>query len=385
MNNKIKNIAGIFIITIILFSCGAKKENKSIIEIKDKITGKEDTIALIKEEVSELKLELEKLDSNKVNNILVNVKKLAPEKFTSYIKVSGVLEALNDVKIMSEIPGQIRTIHVSEGDRVSKGQLLVSLKTDVTQRGIEEVKTGLELATAIYNKQKELWDQKIGSEVQFLQAKNGKESLEKKLETLEAQLEMAKIKAPFSGIIDAIYQKEGDMSSAPQPVLHILNLKDLKIKADVSETYLSKIKKGDSALVSFPAYQELKPMKIRIHRTSNSIIPDNRSFKVDLRLKNIDDMLKPNIIAEVDLAVFNADSAFVVPSEVIKSNLDKQSFMFITEIKDGLEKAKKVIVKKGISYNNMTVIYKDENIKEGTKVIVKGHNKVSNGSRISLD
>lgn len=330
---------------------------------------------------SESKKEVTK--DEKTSSISVEITEMEKQDFKSYITVNGNVEAINDVQLRPEIPGRIKSIIVKEGDKINKGQLLVSLKTDATEKGIQEIKTGLELATIMFEKQKSLWEQKIGTEVQFLQAKNQKEALENKLATLNAQLEMAQIKAPFSGIIDEIYQKDGDFASAQMPILHIIDLSKMKIKAPVSESYISTINKGDSIDLLFPAYPKMETIKTIINRTGNNINPANRTFLITVLLNNINDKLKPYLIAEVKLTILEIDSTYIVPTQIIKSNLKKENFIFIAEDKDNQLVAKKIFVNPIATYNGNTVIESDE-INDGTKVIVKGYNLVSNNKSITI-
>ncbi len=301
-------------------------------------------------------------------------------KFQHIMTVSGNVEAVNDAFISPEMNGQIKQIYVNEGDRVQKGQILAILNTEVTQKSIEELKTGLELATTLYEKQKDLWDQKIGSEIQFLQAKNNKEQLEKKLETLNAQLKMSTITAPFAGIVDDIMQKEGELGTPGRQIMQIVNLSKLKIKADVSEVYLPKINKGDTVIVEFPAYPDIE-MKIPISRIGNVIKSGNRTFELELKLNNISEKLKPNIISILHINDYSDDSAIVVPSIIVKKDM-KGEFLFIVKKIDNKTVAKKVYVKSGMSYIDKTEIL--EGLKPNQKIIIEGYNLVSNNSEIEI-
>ena len=312
--------------------------------------------------------------------VLVTVKKLAIEKFDHYFLANGSVEAVNDAFISPEISGQIKKIQVKEGQRVKEGELLVSLNSDVTESAIAEVKTGLELARTIYEKRKGLWEKKIGSEVQYLEAKTNKESLENKLKTLNVQLEMAKIKAPFSGIVDEIFMKEGEMAIPGMRLILLVNLKKVYLNADVSEAYLSRIAKGDTVEVTFPSYPEMTVDTV-IHRTGNVVKSQNRTFLVQLKLDNEDEKLKPNILGLIKMKDFSVNEALVVPSITIKNDL-QGSYLYVVEKKDGKTLARKTYVKPGISEAGRTMI--TEGLEPGLQVIVEGYNLVKNGIEINI-
>jgi RND family efflux transporter MFP subunit len=276
--------------------------------------------------------------------------------------------------------GQIATIHVKEGQRASKGQLLVSLKTDVTESNIQEVKTSLDLANKMYEKQKDLWEQKVGSEVQYLQAKNQKESLEARLNTLRAQLDMARVKAPFAGIVEEIFQKEGELGTPGRQIIQLVNLNKLKLNASVSESYLSMVEAGDTVRVTFPAFPGMVKY-LPISRTGKVIDPANRTFDIELAMRNPAEKLKPNMLAVVRLNDYTNPSAFVVPSNAISQDI-KGKFLFTAQVTDSITLAEKVYVKPGKSYGNQSEIQKG--LKPGDKVVVSGYNLVSSGSELNI-
>jgi len=314
--------------------------------------------------------------------LLVAVKKMAYEKFEHFFLANGTVEAVNDAFISSEINGQIKTIHVKEGRRVKQGQLLVSLNSDVIESSIAEVKTGLELAKTVYKKRKGLWDKKIGSEIQYLEAKTNKESLENKLKTLGAQLDMAKIKAPISGIVDGIFKKEGELAAPGFQLIQLVNLKKVYVNADVSEAYLAKINKGDTVEVTFPSYPELTVNAV-IHRTGHVVKSQNRTFLVQLLLDNKDEKLKPNMLGLIKMKDFSVDSALAVPSIIIKNDL-KGPYLYVveTEEKQGKLLARKIYVEPGMSEGSNTMI--TQGLEPGQQVIVKGYNLVKNGTEIKI-
>ncbi|MCK4406924.1 MAG: efflux RND transporter periplasmic adaptor subunit [Bacteroidales bacterium] len=370
----------IFLLLIIIFT--ACQSTDSPEAIKEKIQGYKNDISELNHKIDKLEEELNKYsnDNESKHKIPVSVLKLEYQKFNHFLEASGSVESINEAFISPEINGQIKKIYVTEGVRVKKGDLLVKINTSITENTINEVKTSLELATTVYEKQKQLWEKKIGSELQFLEAKNNKESLENKLNTLNAQLEMALIKSPIDGIVDEIFQKEGELGLPGIQLMQIINLDKLYINIDVSEAYLSNINKGDMVTLEFPAYPEIK-IKVPIHRIGNVVKPENRTFTVQLKINNLEEKLKPNILSVIKINDFSTDSALVVPSIIIKQDFNG-SYVYVAKNQSENMIAKKVYVKTGMSDGSNTMI--TEGLNPGQMVITKGYNLVKNGTEIKL-
>ncbi len=316
-----------------------------------------------------------------VNTLKVEVITVTPQTFEHYFTANGAVEAVNDAFISPETNGQVKKVHVKEGQRVCKGQLLVSLNSDIITSTIAETKSSLELARTIYEKRKGLWDKKIGSEVQYLQAKNSKETLESRLKSLKAQLDMVKITAPISGIVDKVYLKEGELAAPGMQLIQLVNLKKVYINADVAENFLTKVKKGDNVTVSFPSYEGLE-MDTVIHRIGNVVKIQNRTFLVQLLLDNEEEKLKPNVLAYIKMKDYATDNAMLVPSIIIKNDLEGQ-YLYVAETDKGKTTAKKIHVTTGMSSAGKTMVTKG--LKPGQKVIVKGYNLVKNGMEIKIE
>lgn len=368
-----KQLIFFFIVIVTLAACSGSKDKMSKDDIKKQIAEHKDAI-------KDLQSHLAEIDTLKNEELAlsVSVKRIDYEYFEHHFDATGAVEAVKNAFVTPETNGQVKTIHVKEGQRVSKGQLLISLNASVLYNSIKEVKTGLELATTMFNKQQELWDKKIGTEVQYLQAKNQKESLEAKLKTLESQLAMSRITAPFSGIIDEIYVKEGELAAPGHQVIQLVNLNELYINADISETYLSKINEGDSVWVKFPSYPDIK-VNTKIYRIGNVINQSNRTFKLQLKIKNIKEKLKPNSIAIIRIKDFESASTLLIPTFIIKEDVNGQ-FVYRIANKNNAEVAEKVYIKTGRSANNKTIV--TEGINKGDKIIVNGYNIVKKGMKV---
>lgn len=310
----------------------------------------------------------------------VEVKEVMPESFSRYFEVTGHMEALQDAHISPEINGQIKEVKVKRGARVHKGELLIKLNTEVTEMSIKEVKTSLELARKIYEKQEGLWDQDIGSELQYLEAKNAVESLEARLATLEKQLQMAHVRAPFDGIVDDIMVKQGELASPGMRLVHLINLNSMRVSARVSEAYLNSVHVGDSVELRFSNYPE-DLLRVPVKRLGETIDIQTRTFALEVEINNKEEKYKPNMLTSVRIEDYKDDSALVVPSVVLKQDFNGTFLFRINESAQGIV-AEKVYVTPGIIVQDLTAV--SEGIKAGDRVIVKGYNLVSDGTPVRI-
>ncbi|TLX72099.1 efflux RND transporter periplasmic adaptor subunit [Labilibacter sediminis] len=368
-----KKIFTILVSALLVSSCAETDADK----IKAKIKANKEKIQELKAKNEDLAEDLAKIDTVQVKHrIPVITKQIMPQTFNHFIETNGLMEAKEIAYISPEVPGQITKIHVIEGQRVHKGDLLISLNSSVIRNAIREIETNLELATTTFNKRTNLWNQNIGSEIEYLQAKAQKESLESALESQKEQLKMYNVTAPFSGIVDDIILKEGELSSpGATTVLSLVNLNTMKVNSDVSEIYLPRIHKGDTIMLTFSTYPDLL-IETPISRTSNIIHPDNRTFNVQVELDNVDGKLKPNMMAKLLIKDYSLNNAMVVPSAIIKNDITGK---FLFSVHNG--KAQKVYVETGRSYKDETVITKGLN--SGDQVVVEGFNTVSNGALVA--
>lgn len=361
------------IVVVSLFGC----DNNEM--IKKQIMSKKEKINKLENEVKELESQLS--DTVVMDEFIpVEVKYLEPEDFNHYIVAYGEVEAVDYALVSAEMPSQVKSIHVNEGQRVSKGQLLVSLNTESLQSTINQIETNLELATETFKKQKRLWEQNIGSEMQYLQAKANKESLEAQLSATKAQLRMSQIRAPFTGYVDKIYLKEGEMASQLSPVLEMVNMDRLSITADISENYIGSIKEGQVVEVTFANIPDLV-MEVPVTRVSRVIDKANRTFEIEVKMDNPQQQIKPFMLSTIKINDYSNEDALVIPSIVMKQDITGK-YVYVIEERDEMTIATKKYVETGLSYQDMTEI--EQGLDAGDRVIIAGYNVVSSGIPVEV-
>ena len=363
-------------------SCKGDDKEASAETIRQQISENNEKINELTREISELERKLEQMGetSNNRSRTPVTISEVEYTEFNHYVNINGSVEAVKVATITPEISGNIIGFEVDKGDRVRKGQVVARLNSEVTRNNINEIKTSLELAETMYKRQKSLWEQEVGTEVQYLQAKNNYESTKSRLETLKSQLDMSVIRAPFDGIVENIFQKQGELATPGVPMMQILNLSELYINADVSERFLPVVNKNEEVILRFPSYPDFEE-RHKLHRVSNYINPENRTFRVQLKINNPDEMFKPNMTTIIGLRTFSTEEALVVPSFLIKQDLQGQ-FIYLAKEENGDYIAHKTYVKRGFDGEGRTLI--ESGIKKGDKVIVNGHNQVSDGALIQI-
>jgi membrane fusion protein, multidrug efflux system len=382
-----KLIRTTFIITIagvfgIMTSC--KEEQPTDAQaLRDQITTYNQEIVELNQQISELEKQLEQMGETTQNRerTPVGVTELALEPFDHFVKVNAQVEAVKEAAISPEINGQIQQINVRKGQRVTTGQVLARLNTSVIDNNLAEIKTSLQLAETVYNRQKRLWEQEIGSEMQYLEAKNNYESLQSRLKATQSQLNMAIIKAPIAGVVDDIFAKEGELAMPGAPLMQIISLDELFINADVSETFLPLISPNDKVILRFSVFPEYEEL-VTIHRMGNVINPENRTFRVQLKIKNQDEKFKPNMMASISIKAHEADEALVVPSIMIKQDIQGHYVYVAREDEEGNLIARKTYIERGLSGEGKTMI--TSGLNPGDLFITQGHNRIADGTLIKV-
>ena len=360
-----------------LASCGEKPQ--SLEAKKTLLDSKKKALRALNEEINALESEIAELDPSikaKARQASVSVEALASTEFKHFVEVQGKVEANNNVMVSPQTPGVVTAIYVREGQYVKKGQVLAQLDDAVMQSSLEEVRTALDLANVMFEKQEKLWNQKIGTEIQYLTAKNQKESLVRKLATLEKQTEMSKIKAPISGSVDEIHPKVGEAVSPGFPAFRVVNGRDLSLKAQLSENYIPYIRKGDLVNISFPALE--KEIEARVTTVGQSINPVDRTFNVEVKLPS-DPMLKANMFGELSINDRTIKDAITIPVSLLQQS-EISKYVFITEEKEGKIFAKRTNIATGLSYDGKIVV--EEGLAAGQNLIIAGYKGLSDGQEV---
>ena len=341
-------------------------------------------LAALKEQRTQLESEITALEKQleaegKIERKLrtVSVTDIKTSTFRHFIDLQGRVEADESVTVTSQIPGALKRVYVDNGDVVRRGQLLAEVDDAVMLKSIDELKGQLKVAEDLYNRQKSLWDQNIGSEVQFIQARNNKESLERSIETMQANWRMTKIYAPTSGTVDMVMLKQGQAIAPGVPLATILNLDKLLIKGEVTEAYAAKVKKGDVVQVYFP--DTGKEISTTVSYVSKSINPTNRTFTIEAKLSRGD--YRANQIAVLKIVDYENPKSITIPVNLIQTD---ESGDFVLVIEPGSEPnkglVKKAPVKQGENYSGYTEIL--SGLKEGDRVISTGFQDVNAGETV---
>jgi RND family efflux transporter MFP subunit len=377
-----KYITGIAIGLIILNSCKNEKTQNNTQENlqtkKEQIEKQIDSLHSILVQINQ------KLESNEQKEVpSIEAQSIVPKKFIHYIELQGSINTDGNVLVKPEAMGQIKKVYKEEGDKVRKGETIMLLDDSSLRSQISEIETQYELARTSYERQKRLWEQKIGSEMSYLQAKTQKESLAKKLQTLKIQLDKMRVKAPISGTLDDLMVKEGEIAAPQMPVARIVNLTKVYAQADVSEKYLPKIKKGSPVSIDFPELN--KQIKSTISYVGNFIHPTNRTFKIRVNIFNPDEELKPNLTGNLKIKDFEKDDAIVIPLSLLQEDREGNNFVYIlvpTDKQKGIYRVKKQKVETGGFYKNHILI--SSGLQEGDIIALEGARGLSEGELVKI-
>ena len=368
-----------FILLSLLVACGGS-EHKQLSK-QERVRELQKQVIKINQEIRTLKEEISKEEAaagKKIRTIPVGTEKLAPQSFSHYFKIQGKVDATKSVMVSTSLPGTLSGVFVKQGDVVRQGQVLAKVDDAVMQSGITEARNGLALAQSLFEKQERLWQQGIGTEVQYLTAKNQKEAAEKRIATMQEQLKQGQITAPISGTVEDVFVDAGEMAAPGVPIFRIINFSALSLKAEVPENYLPYIKKGDNVTVTFPTLN--RTLSSRVTLIGNFINPIARSFTVDLSLP-ADPMIKPNLMGEASFNDKSVSNALVVPTKLIQ-NSEEGSFVYVAIQEGGAWVAKRKLLKMGADFEGRTEIL--SGLSNGDLLITAGNTELSDGQPIEL-
>ena len=364
-------------------SCSnSEKSDKSLESRMARLEKERARLQEIKLTISQLEKEIQEMDPSaiKSNTVLISTFTVAPTPFEHKIEVRGAVQSRKNIQMSAQISGLIDKIYVKEGQQVKTGQLLISIDAEVLRNTIAELKTSLELANTMFKKQADLWEQKIGTEVQYLQAKNNKEALERRLATAYAQLDMTQVKAPFGGTVDEVQAREGELASPGTHLVRVTSPQDMYIQADISEKFIGKFKQGDPVEIYFPAQE--KTISSSIKAVGQVINSENRTFTIEVVMPALDFIVKPNQITVLHLRDYYSKASIIIPTRIIQRD-SKGEFIFGVESKDGKMVARKIAIVSGLSYESNTEII--SGLTGSEQLVDKGFRELADGVEVQLN
>lgn len=321
----------------------------------------------------------EETKAEKENIPAVTIATVKQEPFAEKVTFQGTVEADKNVLVSPQSNGVIRAIFVKEGQKVSAGSTLASIDSDIINQNVAEVEKALELANYMYEKQLKLKEQGVGVELQLEQAKNQKESLERKLATLGTQASKTRVSSPITGYVDEIMPKVGEMANPGMPMFRVINLDKVTVKADISENYLMDIKQGNPVEIYFPSINyTIKDLNIT--RSGKYINPNNRTYDIQIDLTNKEQSILPNLLAEVTVTKDFTEDALIVPSYSVLEDNKGQKYVYL--YMDGV--AKKQNIKVDFVDGDKTQVTKGSGLNKGDQVVVKGVSAIVDGEKVRL-
>jgi membrane fusion protein (multidrug efflux system) len=367
------SIAGI-VVLFFMFSCSSDKQVQ-LTKLKQQQTDIAEKIMNLENELKSGQKDL--LNPGKFK--FVGLTDVKTKIFDHYIKVQGKLDGDQNAAVFAEAPGTVSARYADVGQNVVKGQVLAQIDDQQYRSQLEGLETQYKFASDMFDKQKRLWDQKIGSEVQYLQSKTTRESLERQLASLKQQTDKFKIKSPIDGTIEECNIKVGGVVS-PDPRLaayRVVAFKNLKVSAEVSEAYSSRVEIGDKLIVLFPDIN--KQIETKVDFVSKYINPVNRTFIIETKISNSIQDMKANMIAIIQINDYHSDNSILVPMNLIQTD-QAGSYIYIVRSKDNFSAAYKQPVVMGNSYNGVAEII--QGLKVGDKVISAGYQELIDGEYI---
>ena len=366
----------------ILAACGTSETPSGDLA---KLTLEKDSLVQVRTslnaQIAALDVEISKLDTT-VRYDAVTALEVAPEMFMHYFDVFGTVEADKSISLYPTASGKVEKIYVKKGQKVSKGQLLMSLDTDILQSSLKELENGMELAKTLFEKQERLWlNEQIGSEIQYLQSKNNYEGLLQKVKTLKEQIALSEIRAPFAGAIDNIFAREGELAGPQMPSMRLVNTSGVYVKADVPESYANRVRVGTPANIAFTSMDY--EVAAEVLQVGQFIQEGNRTFAINVSLP-VSEGVKPNQMVHVALQDYSNEAALVVPASLVQQDVEGNDFVYTLEKVAGAayQKVVKTWVTTGLSFGGKTEVISGLN--SGSIVIDKGSRSVRSGQFVVL-
>ncbi len=359
-----------FLMPTFFFSC-AEQGPMDLEAWQKQLKEKKTALRELQKEINLAQFKVDSLNNKpkEIKKTLVTATDVERKSFSKYVNVLASVVSDDLAYASSETGGRILDLKVKEGEYVKRDQLIATVDLESINKGMDEIQKSLELATTLYEKQKRLWDQGIGTEVQFLQAKNNKERIEQSIKTMQYNLTKSNVYAPLDGVVDRVFLKTGEMAGPGSPIIQIMNTYNVKVVADVPENYLSKVRRGQRVKVNFPTIN--RQISSNVSEIGRGIDPSNRTFKVEVNATNSSGFLKPNLLAEMLFVDYSIKDAVVVPQDIIQQEIGGKDYIFISSVDSiGNILARKVYVETGESYQGETIV--TSGLEGGEQIILEG-------------
>lgn len=384
-----KNIITSLLIGFVIVSCGGDSKNttESVIE-KGDLTQLREKRAELVTQADALSKEIELID-NAIGKLDANHKLALISTFTAkdtvfnhYLELQAAVQTKENIVLNAEYGGTLQQVYVTEGQKVSKGQTLAKIDDGGLSQQLAQLEIQANLAKTTFERQQNLWNQKIGSEIQYLQAKSNYEAQAKAVSQMKSQVAKTIVRAPFSGTIDDVITEKGSNVAPGTPIVRIVNLGNMYLEAEVPEKYTKAITKGSDVIVEFPILGE--SLTTKVSQASSYINPGNRSFNIQIQVPNKNKEIKPNLSAKIKIKDYTNPKVTTVPISIISENAEGEQYLYVAEnvSKDNMATAKKVIVTTGKSQGNFVEIL--EGIKDGDLIIKEGARSVKDGQKVSI-
>lgn len=384
-----KKIYIVLLTSILFISCGGDKKNSTASLIEngslEQLRAKRGELVQQADALNkELTLLDEAIGKKDANHKLALITVIAAKDtvFNHYLELQANVQTKQNIVLNAEMGGILQQVYVTEGQSVTKGQTLGKIDDGGLSSQLAQMETQAALAKTTFERQQNLWNQKIGSEIQYLQAKTNYNAQLKSVAQMKSQLAKTVIKAPFSGTIDDIVTEKGSVVGPGTPIMRIVNLTNMYLEAEVPEKNIATVKKGSDVMVNFPVLGET--LNTTISQVSNYINPENRSFNIQIAVPNKNGKIKPNLTSKIQIKDYSNPKAITVPISIISENAEGEQYLYIADNldKNGNAVAKKVIVKTGQSQDGLVEII--DGIKDGDQIINEGARSVKDGQKVSI-
>lgn len=384
-----KHILSLLAVVLIISSCGSDKNQSvetiiatnNLEKIRQKKSELDEQQQVLSSQLKQLEAKIKELDPLEKIPLVTTVH--AKETvFTHYIELQGSVSTKQNLVIYPEFSGVLTHVYVKEGQVVNKGQLLAKIDDGGLSQQLVQLQIQANLAKTTFERQQRLWDQKIGSEIQYLQAKSSYEAQSRAVDQLQQQIEKTNVRAPFSGTIDDVITDQGSVVAPGQsPLFRIVNLNNMYIETDVPERYITNVTKGKDVLIEFPILGTSLDSKVR--QAGNFINPANRTFKVEVGVPNANNQIKPNLTAKLKINDYTNNQALLIPQSIISENANGDQYVYTVTNKSGqTAHAKQVIVTTGKTQGDSIEIV--SGLKHGDEIIEEGARSVENGQEIKI-